>query len=151
MKKLFYLITFALLVACCSKDDVSINTNPKAIVGNWKSTYYYVQTDPSGTLEETFTGFDFTNYDKYIYQDWLMANYLTFLTDTDCSMILWNEASPEKKYIYSYEVNNGVIRGTHICEGNYSFRDAHWGIVNNKLILAYYNKTSASYHVYVRL
>ncbi|MDR1349010.1 MAG: hypothetical protein LBJ63_11410 [Prevotellaceae bacterium] len=144
MKKLIYLLALAVLIAACGKDDVSIN--PKAIVGNWESTYYYCDIEPK---EPGFTDFDFFNYDKYSYIE--ESTYLTFLADTACGMIY------ENKYIYSYEVNNGVIKKTRTCENNYShpitplFPNFHWRIVNNKLIRAYSTGAAVYYYVYVRL
>ncbi|MDR1349008.1 MAG: hypothetical protein LBJ63_11400 [Prevotellaceae bacterium] len=145
MKKLIYSISFALLVVACGKDDVDINTNPKAIVGNWKSTYLYAD-DKSSEI-------DFTKYNTYYYQEHPdRPAYVTFLADTACGMIYWDDDT--KKNIYSYEIDGDKIKKSGNCEindDNMLLRAEKWSIVNNKLIIAYKDWNLTVYLVFDKL
>ncbi|MDR1199084.1 MAG: hypothetical protein LBK94_08775 [Prevotellaceae bacterium] len=147
MKKLFYLLTLAVLITACGKDDVSINTNPKAIVGNWKSTYYY--------FDDKDSEIDIPNYNKYSYQESIRSEYRTFLADTACGLLVWEDS--DKKNIYSYTINGDKIKSTGTCEIN----DDHislvvsnmkkWGIIDNKLVIAWTTYNVTVYLVFEKL
>ncbi|MDR1198430.1 MAG: hypothetical protein LBK94_05380 [Prevotellaceae bacterium] len=104
MKKLIYLITFALIVACCSKDDATPNYIDNKLIGEWELEYYYRDDDDNDINIDNAE-----NYQKF----YSAPHTVTFNADTACG---FKDKYMSEYYINSYYVSNNNIHTTYFCE-----------------------------------
>ncbi|MDR2653174.1 MAG: hypothetical protein LBC68_12845, partial [Prevotellaceae bacterium] len=116
-KKLLYLMTFALLITACSKDEVSINTNPKAIVGNWELEYFY----RGERVDDSNQQIDIDNAERYTKIDAQYSHTLVFTDLSECGL---TQRYTDTDYsIHTYKVNGDNIDISEPCEKNISNTD----------------------------
>jgi hypothetical protein len=133
MKKLFYLLTTAIIITACSKDDAAPKHIDNALLGNWELEYYY-RDDNDGDINID----NATDYAKYS----VGTGYhgITFSADTACG---FTQMYIDGFEIYSYNTNSHSVYITHDCNTyHYSYSyDYHIGypikykLINNQLII----------------
>ncbi|MDR1347697.1 MAG: hypothetical protein LBJ63_04595 [Prevotellaceae bacterium] len=131
MKKLFYLISFALLVACCSKDDATPSYIDNKLIGKWELEYYYRDDDNNPINIDNAE-----NYTKLL----SAPHYVIFNADTACG---FRQDYIIGYYINSYTIEANKIKLNKLCEylnlagivDYFMETNLHYKIRNNQLII----------------
>ncbi|MDR1347346.1 MAG: hypothetical protein LBJ63_02800 [Prevotellaceae bacterium] len=123
MKKLIYLITFALLITACGKDDATIKNIDSKLIGTWELEYYY--------WDENGNPINFTDTATYNRFDTPISQ-LIFYDAADCGLM--HKFSALTYINCSYYTDNNVIHITKRC--NYMISD-EYGLYANLLFLGF--------------